>query len=64
MSVGSEESEERYFDPVDSLITKIQQRNYSGIKIETNVFNGSGHLEGPPEALTHGLISVFRNEEY
>jgi len=64
MSVGSEESEERYFDPVDSLITKIQQRNYPGVIIETNVFSGSGHLEGPPESLTHGLISVFRSEEY
>ena len=64
MSVGSEESEERYFDPVDSLITKIQERNYPGIKIKTNVFNGSGHLEGPPESLTHGLISVFKNENY
>lgn len=64
MSVGSEESEERYFDPVDSLITKIQQRNYQGVIIETNVFSGSGHLEGPPESLTHGLISVFRSEEY
>jgi len=64
MSVGSEESEERYFDPVDSLITNIQQRNYPGITIETNVFSGSGHLEGPPESMTYGLISVFRNEDY
>jgi len=64
LSVGSEESEERYFDPVDSLVTKIQQRDYPDITFETNVFSGSGHLEGPPESLTHGLISVFRNEEY
>ena len=64
MSVGSEESQERYFDPVDSIITKIQERKYPNVIIETNVFNGSGHLEGPPESLTHGLISVFRNEEY
>ena len=64
MSVGSEESEERYFDPVDSLITKIQERNYPEVIIKTNVFSGSGHLEGPPESLTHGLISVFKNENY
>lgn len=60
MSVGSEESEERYFNPVDSLVTKVQERNYPGVIIETNVFSGSGHLEGPPESLTHGLISVFK----
>jgi len=64
ISVGSDESEERYFNPVDSLVTRIQQHDYSGVSLETKVFEGSGHLEGPPESLTHGLISVFRNEEY
>ena len=64
ISVGSEESEDRYFNPVDSLVTRIQEHNYSGVSLETKVFDGSGHLEGPPESLTHGLISVFRNEEY
>jgi predicted alpha/beta superfamily hydrolase len=59
ISIGSEESEERYFNPVDSLVTRIQNRNYPGVIFETNVFNGSTHLEGPPESLTHGLISVF-----
>jgi predicted alpha/beta superfamily hydrolase len=59
ISVGSEESEERYFNPVDSLVTNIQQHNYSGVNLETHVFNGSTHLMGPPESLTHGLISVF-----
>jgi uncharacterized protein len=64
ISVGSDESAERYFNPVDSLVTRIQQHNYSGVSLETKVFDGSSHLEGPPESLTHGLISVFRNEEY
>ena len=59
ISVGSEESEERYFDPVDSLVTNIQQQNYPGVELEAKVFNGSTHLMGPPESLTHGLISVF-----
>jgi predicted alpha/beta superfamily hydrolase len=60
ISVGSEESEDRYFNPVDSLVTRIQEHNYSGVSLETKVFDGSGHLEGPPESLTHGLISVFK----
>lgn len=64
ISVGSEESEEKYFNPVDSLVTKIQQRNYPNLTIKTSVFSGSGHLEGPPESLTRGLLSVFKNAEY
>jgi len=60
ISVGSEESEEKYFNPVDSLVTKIEERNYPGLNLETKVFDGSTHLSGPPEVLTHGLISVFR----
>ena len=59
ISIGSEESEERYFNPVDSLVTNIQQHDYSGVYLETKVFDGSTHLMGPPESLTHGLISVF-----
>jgi hypothetical protein len=59
ISVGSEESEERFFNPVDSLVIKIQQRNYAGVELDSKVFDGSTHLMGPPESLTHGLISIF-----
>ncbi|MGB5287828.1 MAG: alpha/beta hydrolase-fold protein [Ignavibacteriaceae bacterium] len=59
ISVGSEESDEKYYNPIDSLVTKIQERNYSGLILETKVFEGSTHLMGPPEALTYGLLSVF-----
>lgn len=60
ISVGSEESDEKYFEPIDKLVTQIQERNYSGVKLEAKVFDGSTHLKGPPESLTHGLISVFK----
>ena len=59
ISVGSEESDEKYFNPIDELVTKIQERNYSGVILESKVFDGSTHLTGPPGVLTHGLISVF-----
>lgn len=59
ISVGSEESDEKYFDPIDKLVTQIQERNYTGLKLEAKVFDGSTHLMGPPESLTHGLLSVF-----
>ncbi|MBK9098825.1 MAG: alpha/beta hydrolase [bacterium] len=63
ISVGSDESDEKFFNPIDNLVTQIQDRNYSGVKLEAKVFDGSTHLMGPPESLTHGLISVFKNEE-
>jgi predicted alpha/beta superfamily hydrolase len=59
ISVGSEESEEKYYNPIDKLVTKIQERDYPGVKLETKVFDGSTHLTGPPESLTYGLVSVF-----
>lgn len=59
ISVGSEESDEKYFNPIDKLVTQIQERNYTGVKLQAKVFDGSTHLMGPPESLTHGLISVF-----
>ncbi|NWG28918.1 MAG: alpha/beta hydrolase [Ignavibacteriaceae bacterium] len=59
ISVGSEESDEKYFDPTDKMVTQLQERNYSGLKLEAKVFSGSKHLVGPPESLAHGLISVF-----
>lgn len=62
ISVGSEESDEKYFNPIDNLVTQIQDRNYSGVELEAKVFDGSTHLMGPPETLTHGLISVFKKE--
>ena len=59
ISVGSEESTEKRYEPIDSLVTNIQKQNYSGLLLETKVFQGSTRLTGPPEVLTHGLISVF-----
>jgi predicted alpha/beta superfamily hydrolase len=59
ISVGSEESDEKYFNPIDKMVTQIQERNYPGVKLEAKVFDGSTHLMGPPESLTHGLISIF-----
>lgn len=62
ISVGSEESDEKYFNPIDNLVTQMQERKYSGVKLEAKVFDGSSHLAGPPESLTHGLLSVFGKE--
>lgn len=59
ISVGSEASDEKYFNPIDELVTIMQERDYADLKIETKVFDGSDHLVGPPEVITHGLVSVF-----
>lgn len=62
ISVGSEESEEKYFNPIDEMVTILQGRDYKGLNIQTKVFDGSTHLLGPPEALTYGLVSLFENQ--
>ena len=59
ISVGSEEPEQKYFDPIDKMVAKIQSRNYPGLKLDTKVFDGGTHLICPPEAIAYGLISVF-----
>ncbi len=59
ISVGSEESEEKFFEPIDQLVIKLQERKYPGLNLKTKVFQGSTHLMGPPESLTHGLLAVF-----
>ena len=59
ISVGNEESEGKYYNPIDSLVTKIQGRNYPNVVLDTKVFDGSTHLTGPPEVLTYGLLYVF-----
>ena len=59
ISVGSEESSEKYFNPIDELVTVIEDREYEGLILETKVFDGGTHLICPPEALTYGLISVY-----
>jgi len=59
ISVGSEASEEKYFNPIDELVSIMQSREHPNLKLETKVFDGSEHLVGPPEVITHGLISVF-----
>lgn len=59
ISVGSEESTEKYFNPIDELVTIMEEREYKGLTMETKVFNGGTHLICPPEAMMYGLISVY-----
>ncbi len=63
LSVGSEESEEKYFNPIDEMVSILQARNYEGLNIETKVFDGGTHLICPPEAIMYGLLSVFSKEK-
>ena len=62
VSVGSEEPDDKYFYPIDSMVTRIQERAYTGLTLETKVFDGSTHLTGPSETITYGLLSVFKKE--
>ena len=57
--VGSEEDEEKYFNPIDEMVTLIDEKGYESLRMETKVFDGGTHLICPPEALVYGLVSVF-----
>lgn len=59
ISVGSDESAEKYFNPIDELVTILEEREYEGLTLETKVFDGGTHLICPPEAIAYGLVSVF-----
>ncbi len=59
ISVGSEQSAETYFDPIDKMVSLIEEKGYESLKLYTKVFDGGTHLICPPEALTYGLVSVF-----
>ena len=59
ISVGSDQSQETYFEPIDSMVTIIQEKGYPNLKLGTKVFDGGTHLICPPEALTYGLVAVF-----
>jgi len=60
ISVGSEEDEEKYFNPIDEMVTLIDEKGYESLTMETKVFDGGTHLICPPEALVYGLVSVFK----
>ena len=59
ISVGSEEDDEKYFNPIDEMVTLIDEKGYESLELETKVFDGGTHLVCPPEALAYGLVSVF-----
>jgi predicted alpha/beta superfamily hydrolase len=59
ISVGSEQSKETYYDPIDKMVTLFEEKGYESLKLYTKVFDGGTHLVCPPEALTYGLVSVF-----
>jgi predicted alpha/beta superfamily hydrolase len=59
ISVGSEQSQETYFDPIDKMVTLFEEKGYESLRLYTKVFDGGTHLVCPPEALSYGLVSVF-----
>ena len=46
--VGSEEDEEKYFNPIDEMVTLIDEKGYESLRMETKVFDGGTHLICPP----------------
>jgi len=63
ISIGSEEDEETYFQPIDEMVTLIEEKNYRSLKMEAKIFDGGTHLICPPEALSYGLVSIFSKKK-
>lgn len=59
ISFGSDEGESFHPENVKEMITKIESRNYSGLKLITRVFDKGGHFTVPSEAMNYGLAAVF-----
>jgi predicted alpha/beta superfamily hydrolase len=60
ISVGDDEDNEKYFDPIDEMVSALQDRNYKSLNISTMVFNNEDHLTTPPLTIVHGLLSIFQ----
>ena len=59
ISYGADEVKDIYHETIEEMITKIKNKNYSGLKLSTRVFEKGEHFTVPAEALTYGLVSVF-----
>jgi predicted alpha/beta superfamily hydrolase len=45
---------------MQSLTEMLRKRNYSGLKLETKIFEGETHLSGWPLTITRGLRDIYR----
>lgn len=60
ISVGGEESKIEYLTPINELAQKIMVAAENKDKITLKVFENGGHFSVPGQALTYGLISLFK----
>ena len=60
ISYGELEDKNFYVNPIDQFVEKLISSSYDGIRIDKHVFEGGSHFTCPSEALTYGLISVFK----
>jgi uncharacterized protein len=59
--VGSKESS-YMIEPWKHLTESIQKHNYDGLRFMNKIVEGETHYTIMPYIVTHGLISVFRND--
>lgn len=60
-AVGSMESE-AFITPWNHLINKMQERNYEGLNLKTEIAESETHYSIIPFVVTHGLRSVFAED--
>jgi len=59
ISLGANEEQKEYFQPINKIVTQLKQRDSSYLKMNFKVFEQGVHFSTPAEALTYGLIFCF-----
>ncbi|GBD90689.1 MAG TPA: alpha/beta hydrolase [Candidatus Pacearchaeota archaeon] len=59
ITVGENESLEKYQDPISRFVKRLQGREYKNLNIYFETFENGQHLICPSEAMSYGLVYVF-----
>jgi predicted alpha/beta superfamily hydrolase len=59
ISVGANEEEKEFKDPINKIINRLNQIDSSSFKLKLKVFEDGFHFSTPAEGLTYGLIFSF-----
>lgn len=59
ISVGANEEEKEFKDPINKIVNKLNQIDSQSFKLKLKIFEDGSHFTTPAEGLTYGLIFSF-----
>jgi len=59
ISVGANEEEKEFKDPINKIVNKLNQIDSQSFKLKLKIFEDGFHFTTPAEGLTYGLIFSF-----